>query len=141
MLIPQENEFLARASDVNNAESFKGKPPGNNWLLLGQLKLSVDSPSDEAIDRWLSKTFESFDLPSDLFDRLKVSIKKAASRLDTISDRSHTPSINIFVSDDVKTNLLSNNYWGFFRLEKADNASNNETSVEHVIDFYLYLEK
>jgi hypothetical protein len=126
---------------VNPAESSKGKPPGNNWLPLGQLKLSVDSTSDEAIDSWLSKTFESFDLPSDLFDRLKTSIKETVSRLNTISDHSHISSITIYISDEVKTDLLSNNYWGFFRSEKVDSKSDEEISVEHVINFYLYLEK
>jgi hypothetical protein len=41
----------------------------------------------------------------------------------------------------VKADLLSNNYWGFFRLEKVDSKSDEETSIEHIIDFYLYLEK
>lgn len=126
---------------MNHAESSKKKPPGNNWLPLGQLKLSVDSTSDESIDNWLLNTVEMFDLPSDLFDRLKASIKKVVSRLNTISDQFHASSINIYISDDVKTGLLSNNYWGFFRLEKVGSKSDEETSVEHVIDFYLYLEK
>jgi hypothetical protein len=133
-----EDKFLARASDVNLAESSKKKPPENNWLLLGQLKLSVDSISDETIDHWLSKTFKSFDLPSDLFNRLKASIKEALSRLITTPDYSHASSINIFISDDTKNDLLSNNYWGFFRLEKVDNTLDEETPVEHLIDFYLY---
>jgi hypothetical protein len=126
---------------VNYAESSKRKTPGNNWLPLGQLKLSVDLTFDEAIDNWLSKTFESFDLPSDLFDRLKISIKETISRLNTTSDHSHISSITIYISDEVKADLLSNNYWGFFRLEKVDSKSDEQTSIEHIIDFYLYLEK
>ena len=124
-----------------HADSSKKKPPGNNWLPLGQIKLSAESTSDESIDNWLLTTFESFGLPSDLFDRLKASIKKVVSRLNTAPNQSHASSINIYISDDVKTGLLSNNYWGFFRLEKVDSKSDEETSVEHVIDFYLYLEK
>ena len=50
-------------------------------------------------------------------------------------------SLKLFVSQDVKTAQISNRYWGFFRLEKVGIGSGEDAAPEHVLEYYLYLER
>ena len=121
-------------------EKINVNPPNHDWNLLGQLKLSPDSSPDETIENWLLKVLEPIRLPPDLFDKLRASVKETISRLHKTSDFSDT-LLKIYVSRAIKTSHPSNNYWGFFGLEKVGLASGEETFAKHVIEYYLYLEK
>jgi hypothetical protein len=127
---------------VKQNKASEENSPGTEWLLLGQLVLSIDLISGESIDNWLLKIVGPFHLPPDLYSKLKASVKETVSRSHQFSsDYAYFPSVSIYASDDIKTDLLSNRYWGFFRLEKVGTVSDEGTPEEYVIEYYLYLEK
>lgn len=110
------------------------------WSLVGQLKRSADVISGASIDNWLIKTLEPFQLPPDLFHKLKASIAETLPRLSTNSETSRVPLVSVYVSQDVTGNSLSNKSWGFFKLEKVGVGSVQGAPDEHKIEYYLYLD-
>jgi hypothetical protein len=113
-----------------------------DWLLIGQLKLPLASTPRGALEVWLLETLQPFDLPSELRDTIKTSITEAVSKMNLSPIQSiQEASLKIFVSQDVKTARSSNRYWGFFRLEKVGVGSADDAQPEHILEYYLYLEK
>ncbi|MFL7869326.1 MAG: hypothetical protein AB8I58_10880 [Anaerolineales bacterium] len=139
MPIPQKTKSSPE-HNVKQRKSPAEKPLRDGWLLIGQLKLPIDSMSGKSIEDWLIGTLEPFRLSPDIFGRLKVSIEEAISQLAVTPDYDYAPSISIYMSDDVRVAHLPKN-WGFFKIEKVDMPSNEEALGEYIIEYYLYSER
>ncbi len=118
----------------------KKQRSGNDWRLLGRTQFPAGPVSGELVDHWLSETLEPFSLPPDLRDKLRMSLKDELTLLVTASKFSHV-AVRIHIPQDVKTHYSSNRNWGFFKLTKTGITSDEETPAEHVIEYYLYLER
>jgi hypothetical protein len=116
------------------------QPANPDWQLLGQLKLPAGSIPDELIAPWLARALESFNLPPDLFEKLKASVYDVASRIfESLAQAtgSYQADLSIYVPRNILLNRLANRSWGFFRIEKSGIDSDQGISIE----YYFYLEE
>ena len=95
----------AQSVNVEQRNSSTEKPPRTGWQLIGQLQLPIDSMSDKSVEDWLIGMLKPFRLPSDLFNKLKMSIEGTLSQLDVTPDDDYVPAISIYMSDDVRVAL------------------------------------
>ena len=113
-----------------------------DWLLIGQLELQPGPHPDGSLEAWLLGNLKPFELPTDLLSQFNASVTEAVSRMNLSPMQStQEASLKLFVSQDVKTARFSNRYWGFFRLEKVSIGSGEGATPEHILEYYLYLEK
>ena len=47
-------------------------------------------------------------------------------------------TLSFFVQQD---RAMRGDTWGFFRIEKIDNAEQNSLHSDHTVEFYLYLQQ
>jgi hypothetical protein len=106
----------------------------NNWQPLGELEL-VDS----SIDTWLGTILSPLRLDTNFPKRVLLSANEAVARALQSDNRSMFQRIQVRVF--VQTEHMSHGEtWGFFRIEKVENVATEVSSLQYVIELYLYLE-
>ena len=104
-----------------------------SWRLLGQSVLSIDETSRRSSHSWLLHILVPISLPTDLANKIKLSIDEALSQF-SLSSRIE---VRIFIAGDIQADQASNKNWGYFKLEKIG----CDTEAGHIIEYYIYLEK
>lgn len=108
----------------------------SNWRLLGQSDLSIDATSQKLSHSWLLHILVPISLPTDLANKIKLSIDEALSQFSLPSESSRI-EVRIFIAGDIKADQDSNKNWGYFKLEKTG----CDAEAGHIIEYYIYLEK
>ena len=113
--------------------------PSPNWELLGELELRLNVNEDSRVGEWLTMILSPVNLPMDFTSKIVTSAEEAAARAtqsQTMIKYQHTHLI-IYVPADCSAQGRT---WGFFRIEKVGTDVANGSSLDHSIEFYLYLE-
>ena len=120
-------ESPVKTTDVSHPE----------WKLLRELVLSARA---EGIAAWLEETLEPLGLSADLRTRLLNSAQEAVLGI----MQPNSAGLNVgqihFVILVQADPSLKGKTWGFFRIEKMDGLGKDHNSLDHSIEFYLYLD-
>ncbi|HLF74429.1 MAG TPA: hypothetical protein VI524_08795 [Anaerolineales bacterium] len=112
---------------------------GPGWQLLGELELAVDPGADRTVSKWLTVILSPLNLHEEFMSKVLRSAEAAAARAmqtETVIKFQHTHLL-IFIPAERPSNGQT---WGFFRIEKIETPTDEESTQDHAIEFYLYLE-
>lgn len=120
--------------------SSSNKPSESEWQILDELKLPIGTEDDRVIDTWLAEILSPLNLQADFINRILKSAQAAMARY-----RGSTgPEIVIgyihLLVFAPRSHILDGKTWGFFRVEKIENAREVKNPPDHSIEFYLYIE-
>jgi hypothetical protein len=105
--------------------------------MLGELTLSNELAADEQIRPWLIELLRPLSLYPDFLGRITRSARDAAARaFHPVLKLGHI-HLRIFVTRDP---VSTGQTWGFFRVEKIENASAAGDAASHSVEIYLYVE-
>ncbi len=124
---------------MNNDDSLPNDLPRNDWQILGKLRLSVDTHDESTVETWLAETLSPLALEKRFITKVLISAQDGVARAMTsepVLESKHLHLV-VFVPQDYGSNGQS---WGFFRIEKLEEAEPTEEKLDHTIEFYLYLE-
>ena len=113
---------------------------GAGWQILGELELTLGSNVEDEVHTWLTVLL----LPLLLHESFLNKVLRSAQEYSLRALRSNTNVANghvhlvIFVQKD---RSIRGDTWGFFRIEKIDNAEQSPLHPDHTVEFYLYLEQ
>ena len=94
---------------------------------------------DDAIHAWLTEVLDPLNLYTDFLDKILQSAQDAATRVWQAEPRMESEHIHLFIF--VPHDYFSKGQtWGFFRIEKIENATGDKTAHDHAIEFYLYVD-
>lgn len=112
---------------------------GTDWRILGELELSVGSETNGVVGMWLTEILSPLDLHEEFLNRLLKSAQDATERAFHVKAGVMFEHIHllIFVPPE---RASRDKIWGFFRIEKIENATGGITMAAHAIEFYLYVE-
>lgn len=112
----------------------------SEWQFLGELELpAAEANLDETIHTWLTRLFDPLALHGDFLKRIIKSAQDAAGRVFQSESAGKYDHIHLVIYGprDQGSKLGT---WGFFRVEKVENAAEEPSTVAHSIEFYLYRE-
>lgn len=124
---------------MNPIESNSRDLSGGGWQVLGELELTLGSNVEDEVRAWLTVLL----LPLLLHESFLNKVLRSAQEYSLRALRSNSDAANghvhlvIFVQQD---RTLRGDTWGFFRIEKIENAEQNPLHSDHTVEFYLYLE-
>lgn len=124
---------------MKNTQAYYTDTSGENWQLLVNLELSLDSETDSVISSQLTELLSPLNLSTDFLNRVLDSAQdsvRRALRQNAATTFGHI-HLSIFApyerSQERKT-------WGFFHIERIENQGEAVNTHDHAIDFYLYVE-
>lgn len=111
-----------------------------DWQTLGELEVNAGSDIEQEIQAWLLAALGPLDLHNDVQSKIMRSAREAASQAledrDVTGENGHIHLL-AFAPHDYASKGQT---WGFFRLEKFADHTEDQSLPEHSIEFYLYLE-
>lgn len=108
------------------------------WQMLGALELPVDVRLETAIHAWVIEILSPFHLSAEFLNKISTSAQEAAARALRIDNLSKVGHIHLIAFAPVAVNAKAGT-WGFFRIEKFESAT-NDSSPDHTIELYIYLD-
>lgn len=124
---------------MKNTQAYDNNTSGANWQVLGDLELAFGSEADSAISSWLTEVLSPLDLQTDFLNKVLKSAQESAAhalQAEPVMALEHIHLL-IFAPPDPRIKGLT---WGFFRIEKVENALVDRDFPDHAIEFYLYVE-
>jgi len=110
------------------------------WQLLGEFKQPVDLNTANIVYTWLTEILGPLNLHTDFLNKILKSAQDALQHVLTSAQVTlESEQIHLLVFAQNKP-VSGPHSWGFFRIEKAENAVENERQLVHRIEIYLYLE-
>jgi hypothetical protein len=109
------------------------------WELLAELELPLGADQNETIHAWLDRILKPLNLYEDMCHRVERSLQEAASRALNVhlEKKTRHMHLKIYLPRD---RVSKGKNWSFFRVEKAEEHSEEEQIPNHAIELYLYLE-
>ena len=125
--------------DERSTSSDLPYPQGSHsqWQLLGELTLSNEPAGEEQIRTWLTGLLISLSLPAEFLTRLASAARDAAARALQPDRKLEHIHLKIF---GPRVSTTAGQSWGFFQVEKIENAAGADDSASHAVEFYLYSE-
>jgi len=130
-----EQEFLVKTMQPPDPLDHSPTAPG--WNMLGELELIAEPNTDHTVSKWLAVILDPLDLHPDLLNKVVKSAQAASARVLQIGMVLKHLHLLVFAPSTRSSNGQT---WGFFRIEKVATAKADESSRDHTIEFYLYLE-
>ncbi len=122
---------------MENTDSNFHHASSPGWQLLGELELTVDTDIDHAVGKWLEMILNSLDLRPEFLNKVMNSAQEAAMRaMQAEAIQFKHVHLLVFTPPD---HTFNRDNWGFFRIEKVENASDQD-DYNRAIEFYLYVE-
>ncbi len=122
---------------MNLPDHSHAQNPRSEWQLLGELELPPGENLDGPIRTWLAGLFDPLALHGDFLDRILNSAQDAAARVFLSESAEKYDHIHLVIygprDQDSKPGT-----WGFFRVEKVENTTEEPSTAAHSIEFYLY---
>ena len=113
---------------------------GNGWQILGELELPARPSSAEVIHTWLAEILQPLQLPADFLNKITISAREACNRLLEMDALDMPGHIHLVVWVPGDHSLRKEQNWGFFRIEKVEDLTQNGGPSGHPVELYLYLE-
>lgn len=111
----------------------------SEWQLLGELELPAGVNLDEPIRIWLTGLFDPLALHGDFLNRILKSAQDAAARVFLSESAEKGNHIHLVIYGPREQGSTPGT-WGFFRVEKVENTTEEPSTTAHSIEFYLYRE-
>ena len=111
------------------------------WQSLGDLELAVGSDSDRIVRDWLTTILSPLDLGADFRDKILRSAQEAVTRLILSATAANFEHLHLILFHPARLVSKPQASWGFFRIEKIENAVEGNDNPDHAIEFYLYMEE
>ena len=106
----------------------------STWQILGELEIT-GGPKPE-LSTWLASIFSELNLRADFQDKVVRSAHEGVSHAMRAGTTRRFEHLHLFIF--VPANRALNNHnWGFYRIEKVENAA-GKAQPDHAIEFYLY---
>ena len=120
-------------STDNNAHNS----PGSGWQILGELELPVRASVEDALYSWLTEILQPLCFHAELLNKIIVSAQDAVARAvhAEIMDKFEYIHLVVFIPSEQGKKEQA---WGFFRLEKIEDAKDEQAGRDHAVEFYLY---
>ena len=125
---------------MNHPDSSHTSSLGNGWQILGDLELPARVDTEEVIHTWLAELLGPLHLPVDFLDKILFSAREAWYRLLGTGILQKLGHIHLIVRVPSDRSLQKGQNWGFFRIEKVDDPTQNGETTGHSVELYLYLE-
>jgi hypothetical protein len=125
---------------LNHPDSSRTSSLGNGWQILGDLELPVGAGTEQVIDAWLAEVLGPLHLPVDFLDKILVSTREAWYRLLGTGILQKLGHIHLIVWVPSDRSFQKGQNWGFFRIEKVDDPTQDGETAGHSVELYLYLE-
>ncbi len=111
------------------------------WQVLGELELPASAEANGMSETWLKDTLIPLSLHADFLTKILKSAQDAVTRatrpVQATRDFEH---IHIFIFVPAVSTSKGQN-WGFFRIEKIESTTADESHPDHTIEFFLYREE
>jgi hypothetical protein len=111
----------------------------SEWQFLGELELPAVANMDGSIRTWLTKLIDPLALHGDFLDRILKSAQDAAARVFQTESAEKYDHIHLVIYGPHEQ-VSKQGTWGFFRVEKVENTTEEPSTAAHSIEFYLYRE-
>jgi hypothetical protein len=129
--------MVQMADGVNHTDTSPSQGPGTSWQILGELTLPAGSNAGESIHAWLTEILNPLHLPMGMMEKILRSAQETAGRI--AQPEAKLEHIHFLVFAPVH-HTSKGQTWGFFRIEKIEQANPFTDAPDHAIEFYLYLE-
>ncbi len=124
---------------MNAPDDLHGQGNGSHWRRLGELELPAETDLAGTIHSWLSELCAPLALPEDFLNRFLQSAQAAAARSFRDNAPSKSDHIHLVIHGPPNRRARQGT-WGFFHVEKMVDPEEEASSVDHSIEFYLYVE-
>jgi hypothetical protein len=122
---------------LHSSEHSHPRSSNPAWQALGEMTLSAESSGGEQIHAWLVGLLQPLALQPEYLNRIAIAARDAAVRALRPELQLEHIHLRIFWTQDP---LPAGQTWGFFQVEKIENAREAGHSASHAIEFYLYTE-
>jgi len=122
---------------MNNNVSNLASKSDPNWQLVGDLELPISANVEDALYAWLMEILNPLNLQAEFLNKIIESARDAITRTihtEIILKLEHI-HLTVFVPSVRDTKEKA---WGFFRVEKIEDAKDKQVDGDHVVEFYLY---
>lgn len=111
--------------------------PDPGWQILGELELAAGASVPDALNTWLTEVLQPLHLQTALLNKIIASAQEAVARAAQIGVVKEFEHIHLMVLVPAQRNEKERT-WGFFRLEKIEDAKAPQTAGDHAVELYLY---
>jgi hypothetical protein len=111
--------------------------PDTRWQILGELELPAGASMEDTLYTWLTEVLHPLHLQAGLLNQVIVSAQEAVARAAQTGIVEKFEHIHLMVLVPIRRKRKER-AWGFFRLEKIENAKAPQTTGDHAVEFYLY---
>ena len=111
--------------------------PSAGWRILGELELPVGANVEDALYAWLTEILHPLNLEAELLRQIVESAQDAVARTIQTETTLKMEHVHITVFVPSKHEAWGH-AWGFFRVEKFEDAKDEQTGSDHAVEFYLY---
>jgi len=120
-----------------NTDNNTHNNPSTGWQILGELELPVGASVEDALYSWLAEILQPLHFQEELLNKIIVSAQDAVVRTvhAEIMDKFEYFHLIVFVPSEQEKKEQA---WGFFRLEKIEDAKDEQAGGDHTVEFYLY---
>ena len=118
----------------NNPSLNPVSSPG--WQTLGELELTAGFGSEHTVNKWLVVILARLDLYADFLDKVLKAAQEAVSRAMQAEGVRKFEHLHLLIFVPAE-HLQNNQNWGFYRIEKVEQAT-GKANPDHSIEFYLY---
>jgi len=111
--------------------------PNAGWQILGELELPVGASVEDALYAWLTEILQPLHFQPELLNKIIASAQDAVARAvhAEVMDKFEHIHLMVFVLSEREEKEQA---WGFFRLEKIEDAKDEQAGGDHAVEFYLY---
>jgi hypothetical protein len=113
--------------------------PASNWLLLGDLELSVEVNSRDTLDARLKEILNPLDLHTDFQTRILNSAHQTIVRILQTDTQTKLDHIHLLVFAP-SNRTPKKQTWGYFSVERLEDTKEGAVANNHTIEIYLYKE-
>ena len=111
-----------------------------SWQVLGKLELPIRSYTVSMVSLWLRVKLSLLLLPDEILARVLKSVLDAAARIMTPAERAGESEFHVIVFAPADYSPEGQN-WGFFLIEKNEDASKDKLFPDSTIELFMYLDE
>ncbi len=117
--------------------------PKTGWQILAELDLLINDDYENQVQTWITENLSTVGIAPELLDKMLKSALGAISRQESPNYEEVNVSLvylRLFIPLEVPIRSDLKRNWGFFRIDKHGFTSTRGDHVDHLIEFFLYLD-